>query len=217
MKPPRHQPTGPINWDRIRERLARATAATEEALRPSPQRAREVLAERARALARVPAEAPRAAEVLEVVRFELAGEHYALETRHVREVVRLTDLTPVPAAPPILVGVLNLRGEILAVFDLRRFFGLPEGDATEQARVLVLGHERAEFGILADAVQEVQRLRTDEVLEPPATVAGVGREYVRGVTGAALIVLDGAVLFQDRRLFIDQAEEGPTTARGERP
>jgi purine-binding chemotaxis protein CheW len=115
------------------------------------------------------------------------------------------------------VGVLNLRGDVLAVFDLRQFFGLAERGAPEQARVLVLGHERAEFGVLADAVQEVQRLHTDEVLEPPATVAGVGRECVRGVTGAALIVLDGAVLFQDRRLFIDQAEEGPTTARGERP
>jgi chemotaxis signal transduction protein len=72
--------------------------------------------------------------------------------------------------------------------------------------VLVLGTDRAELGLLADAAHEVRRVRADEVLEPPGSVAGPGREYVRGVTSEALVVLDGAVLLQDRRLFIDQDE-----------
>jgi chemotaxis signal transduction protein len=78
------------------------------------------------------------------------------------------------------------------------------GAATGAARVLVLGSERAEFGMLADAAREVRAVRADEVLEPPGSLAGAGREYVRGVTKEALVVLDGAVLLQDRRLFIDQ-------------
>src|SRR5205085_2768118 len=118
---------------------------------------------RARALARVPPQAPQATEVLQVVAFRLVNERYALETRSIREVVRCSDLTPVPGAPDFFVGLINLRGEILAVFDLRKFFGVAEKGLTEQARVLVVGEERTEFGVLADAVAEVMTIRTEEV------------------------------------------------------
>src|SRR5262245_46166269 len=106
MRTRRHRATQ-IDWQQVRRRLARAVAATEEASRLSPERARAVMEERARALARVPPAAARAADVLEVVIFALADELYAIETRHVREVSRLTDATPVPGAPDFLLGVLN--------------------------------------------------------------------------------------------------------------
>ena len=199
--------TGPIDWQEVRGRLTQAAAATAEAERLSPERARVVMEERARALARAPAPAPRAAEVLEVATFSLANERYGIETRHVREVGRLTDYTPVPGAPPFLVGVINLRGEILAVIDLRKFFGVADKGVTDLSRVVVLGGDRAEFGVLADAAHEVLRLRADEVLDPPGSGGSAGREYVRGVTEDALVVLDGAVLLEDGRLHIDQGEE----------
>jgi purine-binding chemotaxis protein CheW len=165
-----------------------------------------VLDERARALARVPPAAPHAAEVLEVATFLLASEQYAIETQYVREVVRLTEYTPLPGSPPFLRGVMNLRGEILAIIDLRTFLGVPDKALGDLSRVLVLGGERAEFGVLADEAHEVRILRTDEVLEPPGSVAGVGREYLRGVTQEALLVLDGTALLQDSRIFVDQGE-----------
>jgi purine-binding chemotaxis protein CheW len=203
MKHKRHRATS-IDWKQVRERLARVLTATEESLRLSPDRARAVLEERARALARVPPAVTRAAEVIEVVTFALANELYAIETRFVRGVVRLTDYTPLPGAPPFLVGVLNLRGDILAVMDLRTFFNVGGKGLTDLARVLVLGTERPEFGVLADAALEVRTLRIDDVLDAPSSVAGIGREYLRGLTQEALIVLDGAGLLQDKRLFIDE-------------
>jgi purine-binding chemotaxis protein CheW len=206
MKPPPQTTTGELDWRQAHARLERAAAALREALDPTPERKRAILQERARALARPPAEKPAASELLHVVAFALGAERYALEARHVREVVRFTEYTPVPGTPPFLVGVCNLRGEILAVIDLRHFFGIAARGLTDLSRVLVLGGDRPEFGVLADAVHEVMALPTAEVLEPPATVAGIGREYLRGVTGDALIVLDGAILLQDRRLFLDEAE-----------
>ncbi len=198
---------GPIDWQEVRRRLARAAEAVEGASGPAPDRVRAVLEERARLVARVPPQAPQAADVLEVVTFDLADERYALESRYIREVVRVGPVTPVPGGPDFLVGVLNLRGEVLAVLDLRRFFHVPGREVGERSRVLVLGGDRAEFGVLADAAHEVIVLRTDQVHEPPASVAGVGREYVRGVTRDALIILDGGVLLQDARLYIDQGDE----------
>ena len=189
-------------------RLERATGALEEGQHLSPEKAHAILEERARMLARVPPQALGAADVLEVLSFALGQERYALETRFLREVLRFQELTPLPATPASLIGITNVRGQLLPVFDLRKLFAVTAGDATDSAGILVLGGERAEFGVLADAVFEVSRLGTDEVLEPPGSVAGVAREYLRGVTEKALVVLDGAVLLADPRLIIDQGEDG---------
>jgi purine-binding chemotaxis protein CheW len=213
MKGKRPQRAEATEWKALRQRLARATAATAAAQELSPERAAEILRERAQALARAPAAATRRGQTLHVAIFALAQERYALETAHIREVVRLTDFTPIPGAPAFVVGVINLRGEILAVIDLRQFLGVAVQGVTDLSRVLVLGHDRAEFGVLADAVHEVQALSSDDVLEPPGSVAGIGREYLRGVTADALILLDGAVLLNDTRLVVDQGEETGTAGR----
>jgi purine-binding chemotaxis protein CheW len=199
--------TRAIDWQAVHQRLARANTALADAGRLSPERAGEVMAERARTLARVPVLKAQTGDVLQLVSFALADERYGIETRYVREVLRFTDFTPVPGVPDFLVGVTKVRGEILAVIDLRKFLNVGERGLTDLSRVIVLGDERAEFGILADAVDEVIALRADEILEAPASVSGIGREYLRGVTPDALIVLDGVVLLQDARLSIDHGDE----------
>jgi purine-binding chemotaxis protein CheW len=205
-----------FDWQRVHERVARAIAATEEGVRLSPEQARTLLDERARLLARVPPARPDAASLLEVVTFRVAGERYAIGSRHVREVVRRIELTPLPGAPDSLAGVVNLRGEILAVFDPRTFFGLGERGPAASC-MLVLGGDRIEFGLLADEVEDVRTLRMEEILPPSATLADPGREYLRGVTADALLVLDGAILLHDRRLFLDIGEAAGSAVAGENP
>ena len=78
---------------------------------------------------------------------------------------------------------------------------------TDKSRVVVLGHERDEFGVLVDAAHEVVTLRSDDVLDPPGSFAGTSRSYLRGVTADGLIVLDGSAMLRDSRLIIDQSEE----------
>ncbi len=209
MKPTRRRHGEAVDWTAVRERLARAQAATASALELSPERARAVMDERARLLARAQAVGPAPTEVLETLTFALGHERYAVESKHVREVVRLVDFTPVPGAPEFLLGVMNLRGDVLAIADLRKFFGVPQPGLTDLARVVVLGAEHAELGVLADEAHELRILSVAEVLEPHGSVAGIDREYLLGVTKDALIVLDGTRLLADPRLFIDE-----TGARG---
>ena len=159
------------------------------------------------ALSQVPSRPPGASEVLEVVTFDLGGECYAIATRHVRRVVKLERLTSIPGTPEPLVGVINLQGEILAVFDLRVLFGIVRQGPTEWSRVVVLGEDRDEFGVLADSTQEVRTVRLDELFPAPEAREGEGRQFVRGVTGEGLIVLDGPALLLDDRLVINQVEE----------
>jgi purine-binding chemotaxis protein CheW len=198
MKPVRPE----IDWQDVRSKLTRAAASSDEALSPSAESIRAILAERARLLARVPAAPPSATEALTVVTFALGNERYAVESRFLREVVRVTDITPVPDTPEFLAGVTNVRGEILALVDLRKLFGIAVTGLTDLSRIVILGLERAEFGLLADAVHEVTILRRDDLLEPPGPVAGISPDYSLGVTEDALIVLDGEALLVDPRLFV---------------
>ena len=163
---------------------------------------RDVLEFRARQLARVPPEPPRAGEVLELVGVVLAGERYGIESQFVREVARLTRFTPVPGTPPFVVGVTNLRGEILALFDLRHLLGLAVG-LTDLSRIVVLGERRREFGLLADSASEILYVPGHSLAQ---TEMAWGRAYVRGVTPDGVIVLSGETLLSDPRLTLDPAQ-----------
>jgi purine-binding chemotaxis protein CheW len=196
-----------IDWQAVRKRLDRADAAVEEAFNPSPAHAKAIMEARARKLAPMP-EALRPSEAnVGVVLFGLGRERYAIETRFVREVVRFADFTPVPGAPEFVVGVANLRGTVIAIIDLHRFFNIPRKGVTDLSRVIVLGIDRVEFGILADLADGQTEIAADDILPPPGKMAGSASSYVRGVTREALIILDGMVLLADERLTVDQTHK----------
>jgi purine-binding chemotaxis protein CheW len=168
----------------------------------TPAGERDHLEARARLLARPPQAALRPEDRLELLLFSLSGERYALETSAVREVVRFVDFTLVPGAPALLLGVTNVRGQILPVFDLRRLAGLVPKGLTDLSRLLVLGHDREELGLLADDVSSVEVMSRHDVLDPPEELAAMGRELLLGVTRDATTVLDIRALLRDPRLFL---------------
>lgn len=201
------QASGPIDWGEVHERLDRSAAVLAGGTPLADEQVQAILDERARVLARVPERPLEAAERIEVVAFALAGERLALETRFVRRVLSRWEATPVPGAPEVLVGVTNLQGDVLALFDLRILFGMARTDRPASALLLVLGEEAHELGILVDAVDDMRPLRVADLLEPPASLARLGRGVLRGVTEDALIVIDGHALLADERLFIQQGDE----------
>lgn len=192
-----------VEWEAIRRRLASAAQALQSPEGLAPEAAAELLARRARELERSPPAEPPATELLHLVTFTLAAERYAIETDWVREIVRLADYTHLPGAPPFVTGVFNLRGEIIAIVDLRRLFATTAGGLADLPHVIVLGRDRAEFGILAVEVEQVAPARRDKLLEPSLSIPAVDRELVKGVTRDALIVLDGGRLLSDPRLYVN--------------
>jgi len=170
------------------------------------EQALALMEERARKLARVE-QREQVIEDLEVATFALANERYAVESKHIREIAPFTGLTRVPGAPDFVAGVVNLHGQIVAIIDIRRLSGLPHGKPDSDSKVIVLGHERTEFAIIADSVDRIERFNRSELLEPPDGVSGIGREHMLGVTLEALIVLDGEALMNDKRLVINQTSD----------
>jgi purine-binding chemotaxis protein CheW len=202
--------TGDIDWGEVRSRVAQAFDRSSG--ENSPDGVREVLVERARRLALATDRPGVAVDALELLPFRLGREHYAIETRYTREVVRLTGFTSVPGTEDFLLGVVNLRGEIVPVFDLMLFFGFASQGLSDRSRVIVVGDEAVEFGIIADTVQAVAHLPLEALIADTAFEGKRGGECVRGVTRDAMIVLDGAALLKDRRLFIGSTPDAANEA-----
>jgi purine-binding chemotaxis protein CheW len=200
MSNPQPKRADDFDWSAIRGALQHAQAAAIDRVGLSPEQAKAVLDARAEALGRRPTPVAASGTFLDVVRFGLGKERYAIETRYVREVIQLAHLTPVPGTPTFFAGVTNLRGNVTAVVDLRSFFDVAAKALIDFACVIVLGDTRSEFGILADEIYGQGELNCGELSDPHDALPEGGRDLVKGVTKSVEILLDGAALLDDPRL-----------------
>ncbi|NUQ53334.1 MAG: chemotaxis protein CheW [Phycisphaerales bacterium] len=135
---------------------------------------------------------------LQLVTFEVAGEEFAVDILAVQEINRMMDLTRVPQSPPEVEGVINLRGKIIPVLDLRKRFGFPTTERGEDTRIVVVEVQGRVLGFLVDKVHEVLRI-SSEIVEPaPAMVCSINADFIAGVgklNDRLLILLDLQKLF----------------------
>ncbi len=192
-------------WERIRRRLEASRSALESRFEPSAEEKTEILKDRAVELGRAPREEAEAQ--LEIVEFLLAHEKYGIEPRYVREIFRLKTLTPVPCTPPFVRGVTNLRGEVLSVIDLKKFFDLPDEGLTDFTKVIVLRSDAMELGLLADSVIGARSIPLDEIQPPLPTLTDIREEYLRGVTEERLAILNAERIVCDERIVVHEEVE----------
>lgn len=121
------------------------------------------------------------ANLLQLVTFKIADEEFGVEILAVQEIIRIMQITTVPRAPAFIEGVINLRGKVIPVIDMRKRFGLPVVERDSQTRIIVMEFNQKIVGFLVDAVSEVLRIPADTVEAPPPVVAGIGSEYIKGV------------------------------------
>lgn len=179
------------------------TQAIGSAQSPSTEEIKRILQERALVLAQE--ETPETAvNDIQVVEFMLDGEHYAVESKYVDRIAFVENLTPVPCTPAFVSGVISLRGVIVPVFDSKKLFGMPHGNTTDFGNVIVLQSGEMRFGILADAIIGARHIASTDIQCWSATLSGVDKNYLKGVTSGHMAVLDAEKLLMDENLVVDE-------------
>ncbi|CBL45071.1 CheW-like protein [gamma proteobacterium HdN1] len=130
-------------------------------------------------------------QVIQWVTFKLAGETYGINVMQVQEVLRYTEIAPVPGASYYVLGIINLRGRVVTVMDTRSRFGLPQGEITDNSRIVIIETGSHVVGILVDAVAEVVYLRQSEIDATPNIGNDESSKFIQGVCnkGGELIIL----------------------------
>jgi purine-binding chemotaxis protein CheW len=173
-----------IDWELVQSRLRASERAMEEALAESPARIEAVYRQRAVRLANKQTDLSPASAGLPVLVFRLAQERYAIELKELAEVLPFARCAAVPGAPPRFLGVINVRGELRAVLDLCRLFGLSEDAGNNLGFVLVLRGREREIGLKVDRIEELREIR------PEALTFPVQGKYSKGLAAGAVTLVD---------------------------
>jgi purine-binding chemotaxis protein CheW len=192
-------------WEEIHRRvealsLQRVGEMTEDELK-------DLWYRRALELSRSPDHEKGQGDRLSLVTFMLGSDRYGVGLEMVREIQRAGRITPVPTAPDFIIGVMNLRGNILSVVDIRSFFGLPGVTIGEKTRILVVEGAGLRIGILVERVDEIKGVKEEDVKPPLSSDKGLAEDYIRGIVthrGEMLIVIDLGKVLENPRLVVDE-------------
>ncbi len=147
----------------------------------------------------------------QLVVFMLGEEEFACEINNVAEVLKMTRVTPLPQSIDFVEGVINLRGEVIPVIDLRKRFGLEETERTSESRIIIVEVDGRMFGLIVDSVSEVARLPNKQIQDAPEQVAGGRSHLIMGVgkiDDRMLIILNiEHVLSIDEQIALDEVSK----------
>ncbi len=138
--------------------------------------------------------------IIQWVTFYLESEKYGIKVMQVQEVLRMTEIAPVPGAPHYVLGIINLRGNVVTVIDTRRRFGLPDVEHDDETRIVIIEANNNVVGILVDSVAEVVDLKMSEIETAPNVGNDESSKYIQGVSSREnelLILVDVNKLLSD--------------------
>ena len=151
-----------------------------------------------------------AGELRQFISFSVGQEEYGLELLRVKEVIRVRETTWLPKAPSFVKGIINLRGDVIPIIDLRDKFGLESHEDTAQTRVIVVEVEGRLIGMVVDSASQVVRIPLDQIDPPPPVLGGLSQELITGVgklEDKLVILLDpDAILTVDQKVALSSID-----------
>ena len=161
-----------------------------------------ILKERARTLAETPQKIK--FDTFELLKFTLGNETYAFETSEVREIYKVFEITSIPSTPGFLEGIINVRGEILSVINIKQFFNLEITEKSEIKNIIILQKANKTLGILADEILGVFNIPKDNLQSSLPTLDSSGDKYLKGITQDRIVVLSANEILNDKNLIINE-------------
>jgi len=141
-----------------------------------------------------------------VVGFKLGGEEFAFDIMRVVEIIKIKEITEVPTAPSFIEGVINLRGKIIPIIDLRRRFKMEGRERDKKFRIIIVELRKSQLvGVIVDEVEKVMVVQDGQMMSPPATVTEAGARYIEAV---AKIEDRIVVILEIEKIFSEEEQEG---------
>lgn len=162
-----------------------------------------ILKERAEALAQAPIIAGKRENQIDVLEFMIAGEKFAVEAKYVREASKLAGVTALPGTPSFVRGLINFRGQIIALLDLREFLELKITETKTDPQVVVLQNDHIQSGFAVDEIIGISSIPEKDLQSPNQLVSAAVAPLLKGVRIDQLSVIDVDRLFADPRLIVD--------------
>jgi purine-binding chemotaxis protein CheW len=141
--------------------------------------------------------------VIQLVGFRLDNEDYAIAITKIQEIILMKPITRIPQVPDFIEGLINLRGSVIPIVNLRKRFGLPPREIDDETRTIVVNVHEKTVGCVVDAVTQVMRMNRDQIQPPPLGVMAVNHQYLAGLAkldDRLMIILDIDKLFQAEEL-----------------
>ncbi len=142
-------------------------------------------------------------EILQLVSFNIGSEEFGVDILKVQEINRMVEITKVPETPNFVEGIINLRGKVIPIIDLRKRFNLDLKEYDKNTRIVVVDIDGQIMGVIVDAVSEVLRLPASTIEPPPDVVAGIDSEYIKGVAKLD----DRLLIFLELRQLLSNEEK----------
>jgi purine-binding chemotaxis protein CheW len=144
------------------------------------------------------------ADLARLVCFRITGQEFGLIIDSVKETLVMRPLTPVYLTPRWVLGIMNLRGDVVPLLDLAQLLGMPPTSVSDDSRIVIVDHQGLSAGLVVDELTELRRVELAELAPPPSTLSEEAREIIGGVAttsgGTALRVLDLDALFASDRV-----------------
>lgn len=195
---------GDADWHNAHASLERARLAMESDGRLSPEQVARILMERTLALAKPLEGATPSTETIELLAVSLAGERFGIDIAQALEAMPLRELIPVPCTPAFVLGVMNYRGRILAVLDLRPLLGLQGQGVKEDGKVVLVEAAGMTFGLYFDRVEGTLTVPARQVAPPPQGFGDLRLTLTRGLTEDLLTVLDVDALARAPEILVNE-------------
>ncbi len=142
-------------------------------------------------------------ELLQLVTFNLGSEEYAVAILKVQEINRMKEITRVPNSPPYVEGVINLRGKVIPVVNIRRKFGLAERENDEHTRIMIMDVQGITMGLVVDSVSEVLRIPSSTVEPTPPMASNIRAEFIKGIAKLD----ERLIILLDMDMLLGRAED----------
>lgn len=193
------------DWQEVHARLEQARLTMDSSGELQSTEVARILTDRALTLAKPLKDgAPSMEEMIELLVVSLGGERFGIETLYALEAISLRELIPVPCTPAFVLGVVNYRGRILAILDLRRILNLPGEGVMEGSKVVAVEAGGMTLGILVNTVVGTISVLTSKVAPPPEALTGLRLALTRGVTEEFITVLDLHALARAPEILVNE-------------